>query len=412
MATLPLTGFKFSADKIPQVKPAKEVAAAAENAAKDAEWAQKLAEDKAESLLPAGLGPDACRVAAEEARQQAAAAKKTIEGPPVLAGKAARPYNAIVKKAEANAERLEALAAKKPDECQDALEAAQKEALEKKAEAEALREKAKELAATAARLEEEAKLLDKVWAKDQTANPDIRKQEADWRTMKDDLDKLGAKSPPGAVAYCKALEKSIDDKAHKAHCERCDADHGIPRPDNAKALVTKLIADLERLAKLPTDEGLTTQEKQIRAVGLYVERLRNSKVKTDPKGKMIGVLICDDGTVIMGFSGDVDGNDDMPGFAVHVPPADQGGEFLTANKVKVPLVDLPEIEDGNPHGVCAAPKMIQAAYKAGKKPAAMAEAWYGKDAAQPHGALVASCKTCVSNLDVQLCDHYPAPKTD
>jgi hypothetical protein len=56
-----------------------------------------------------------------------------------------------------------------------------------------------------------------------------------------------------------------------------------------------------------------------------------------------------------------------------------------------------------PHGVCSAPKMIQAARAMGLKIVSMAEAWYG-GGPNPHGELVASCNTCMKNIGFQFCE--------
>ena len=269
-------------------------------------------------------------------------------------------------------------------------------------------EAAQEVARTeqeATRLEAEANALPDLnpsWRKDHSAAQSIRNLEADLRKMRDDLTRLGQNAPPTAVQYCRDLEAKIDHDAHHVNCVRCHAEHGIDRTGEAKAAVGEQLAELERLAKLDGEDGLTEQQRQDRLMGQDLEALRSRG-----QGKMIGVLLCRDSTggavTLRAFSGDVAGADDLAGWCPHIPP---GSSMTTANGMVVPLDALPHSEN-TPHGVCAAPKMIQEAHRNNLTIIGIAEAWYGGGVVQPHGALVASCTTCKSNLDVQLCPSYP-----
>lgn len=78
-------------------------------------------------------------------------------------------------------------------------------------------------------------------------------------------------------------------------------------------------------------------------------------------------------------------------------------ELKSKSKDSELLADLNHEHEGTPHGVCSAPKMIQAAYGKNLKVISMAEAWYG-GGTNTHGELVASCNTCVKNIGFQLCE--------
>ena len=78
------------------------------------------------------------------------------------------------------------------------------------------------------------------------------------------------------------------------------------------------------------------------------------------------------------------------------------GELRSASGDTVSLTGLNIGNTDTPHGVCSAPKMIQAARSLGYTVVGMAEAWYG-GSPNTHGELVASCKTCMKNIGFQLC---------
>lgn len=250
------------------------------------------------------------------------------------------------------------------------------------------------------------------WTTDQTPR-NIRRKERALRDMHADIEDLTKNVPADARQYCQEFERTLDQAAHHVDCERCPAGHGIDRTAEAKAQVIRMVDDLLTMPNLPPPDDPTEYSELMRSTGARLQELHQSG------GKMIGVLKAQhpDGRIetIYGFSGDMpkpDGpaDDDVPGWAPHIPP--EGGVMQTANGVAVPLDALPDVGDGTPHGVCAAPKMIQEAYRRGLTPVAIAEAWFGvgPPQTQPHGALVASCSTCMANLPIQLCDNYPQPQ--
>jgi hypothetical protein len=78
------------------------------------------------------------------------------------------------------------------------------------------------------------------------------------------------------------------------------------------------------------------------------------------------------------------------------------GQLTSASGDTVSLEALNTGHDGTPHGVCAAPKMIQQAHAQNYEIVGMAEAWYG-GGTNTHGELVASCTTCMKNVGFQFC---------
>lgn len=383
----------------------------------DAEWDSKNASQKAEAMEAAAALP-----ADEVAEQHAVAGERLAEIEERLAAKdpadetgkknlvSGADRRQLNKERRAEQEKLEALGPiQEAGDNVAAREAAVAEAKQAAAAAaERVGEATEELAEAEAELvektEDAAKFggMSKEWFKDQHERGS-RAQEAALRAMHADLARLGADAPAGSQEYCEQFEDVVDEAAHHVDCSRCGVPHGIDRTPEAKEAVAEMLAELERLAKLPNEDGLSPQQIRDRKVGQELEKIRAEN------GKMMGVLFAEDdeGTihVIRGFSGDIGGEDDVEGWAEHVPP---GGSMKSANGVEVPLDALPDMDGGTPHGVCAAPKMIQEAHRRKLKPVAMAEAWYGDGSGvQPHGALVASCATCQSNLDVQLCNNYP-----
>lgn len=399
---IPITGYKQKQEMKDAAQAATDAVKAQKKTLNDREYDLKRAQEQADWTDIAAGGADACRDEALQARAEAAA-KASAAKATGLAKEEVRKLNGEAKKAEAKAKLLEDLAAKTDLERQEAIEAAQAkiaEAAPKVQEAKDLlaqkTQQAQDLIDAATAFPD----LDPAWAKNHAdPNRSIRALEADLRAMQAELSRLGTNAPPGAVAYCGSLEKHLDSIAHRVKCPRCNEDHGLDRAKKAKDLVMELFKNLEQLGALADDSGLSPQQILDRSIATGMNKLKDAGA-----GKMLGVLICEDGTILRAFSGDSNGQDDVPGWSQHIPP--DGGTMTTANGVKVPLTALPAV-DGTPHGVCAAPKLIQEAYRLGKVPLALAEVWYGGGNVQPHGALVASCSTCRKNLDVQLCDQYP-----
>jgi hypothetical protein len=399
---VPLTGYKFKKDQLAAVDVAKNAADAQEKTKRDRDYDLTIARERAEWTDIASGGASACGVASLVARQEE---NRFLGQLADLSGKQARPIKAQMNKAKAKADLLDELARKSDEERQQAIEAAHQNVEEKEAAATnaavtlvQLRQQETDLRQAANAIPN----LDPVWERAHSApERSMRSLEADLRAMQADLTRLGANAPPGALAYCNTLEAKLDHDAHHVPCPRCGAEHGLDRTAQAKTEVRQLFQEMERLGALLNDNGLTAQQVRDRSIATGMNALQAAE-----QGKMLGVLICTDGTRLQAFSGDSAGIDDVEGWCDHSPPVDQGGSFQTANGVTVPLSALPAVV-GAPHGVCAAPKLIQQAYRMGKMPAAIAEIWYGGGLVQPHGSLVASCATCRSNLDVQLCNRYP-----
>ncbi|MBL8474397.1 MAG: hypothetical protein JNM98_21595 [Rhodocyclaceae bacterium] len=400
-----LTGFLEKQDLDKASKDAAARAKAAEKTRADREYDLKRALENQALTDVAKDGKGAC-----EAAQQSAQAEVERLGTPLADGASKeeiRQRKQQLAAATKKAKLYEALAALDDSGRSDAVDqAAADVASARKALDEATQNKdklAKEAQAAAEKVAEYPN-LDKAWQKNHAASQSARALEADLRKMQSDLSRLGNDAPPNAVQYCKKLEAKADHDAHHVNCPRCNSEHGIDRTPDAKAAVDREVKELERLAKLPDDSGLDEQQKRDRAMGKHLETLRANK-----GGKMIGVLMCEDAdgndVMLRAFSGDVDGQDDVAGWCQHIPPDGSGAVMHSANGVPVPLSALPAVS-GAPHGVCAAPKLIQEAHRRGLKIVSIAEAWYGGGDVQPHGALVASCTTCRSNLDVQLCPAY------
>lgn len=400
---MPLTGFTEKQDLEKAAKEAADKVKAAERTCSDRAYDLKRAGENQDLTKVAAGGKAACQSALDDALEDAERLKdpladKTLE----------RARKQQLGAAKRKAELYQALVALDDSGRSDAIVEAAKAVREAEEALTKATENKDQLAKLAEEADKKAKdfpALDAAWKKDHSAARSARSLEADLRKMKADVDRLGANAPPSAVQYCKALESQLDHDAHHVPCPRCNTEHGIDRTDDAKAAVDREVKELERLAALPDETGLNDQQKRDRAMGKHLEALRAQK-----GGKMIGVLMCEDsnGDTVMlrAFSGDVAGADDVEGWCQHIPPNGPDAVMKTANGVAVPLGALPP-SPGTPHGVCAAPKLIQEAHRRGLTIVSIAEAWYGDDKVQPHGALVASCTTCRSNLDVQLCNAYP-----
>lgn len=158
-------------------------------------------------------------------------------------------------------------------------------------------------------------------------------------------------------------------------------------------------------------------------------------------GKMVGVAVLDDGSVVRAYSGDLGGKEDNPGWApCLVRRADTQAlqdetwaivnsttttaaqkkaasqELMKAMTQAVRLVSrggvslsLPEIvgHEALPSGTgdCALPKLLDAANRRGAVVKGVAEAWWGPPHGQRrHGALQGPCvERCVPLLGHLLC---------
>ncbi len=403
---MPLDGFKHKQQQQAAAAQARQQVAAAERAQRDRQYDLTRSQEAAATTAIAAGGAGACAAEAATARQAEQAARAAQTG---LQGAALRPFKQQVAAAVARAVLLESLAAMDDPGRTNAIQAANLAVTNAQAALQLANATAAQEDAAATALAQAANAIPDLhasWAKDHTAVNSSRALEADLRNMKADLTKLGAAAPPGAVQYCALLETRVDHEAHHVPCPRCNAEHGIPRTPPAKDAIANEVAELERLAGLPNEDGLNEQQRRDRSIGRDLEALR-----AGGGGKMIGVLLCQDAhgapVTLRGFSGDIGNRDDVDGWSTHIPPVGQPGSSVqTANGRTVALGALPPT-NGTPHGVCAAPKMIQEAHRQGLTIVGIAEAWYGGGNVQPHGALVASCATCKSNLDVQLCPAYP-----
>lgn len=403
---MPLVGFKYKQEQRAAAALAKNESVAAARTQSDREYDLRRAQETADITAIASQGAPACTNAAEEARQKGVRLTGEQVG---LAGQELRQKKGEVRAADAKATLLETLARLDDPGRELAVLNANQAVTDAQEQLRLATVNAAELLAAANQRNQDAEALPDLspaWAKNHSTITSSRVLEADLRQMKADLTRLGAAAaPPGAVAYCSLLETTIDHTAHHVPCSRCGVEHGIDRTALAKAAVDAEVAELERLANLPEDTGLTARQILDRSIGRDLEVLRSGG-----GGKMIGVLLCQDSlgnrVTLRAFSGDSAGRDDVAGWSDHIPPDGQDSFMTSANGVVVPLSALP-VTAGTPHGVCAAPKMIQAAHRSGLTIVGIAEAWYGGGPVQPHGALVASCATCKSNLDIQLCPAYP-----
>ena len=143
-------------------------------------------------------------------------------------------------------------------------------------------------------------------------------------------------------------------------------------------------------------------------------------LKTRGHGRMFGVLVCTDGTVLRAFSGELEGELLVPGF---VPPAFDvdsyravlaGYDRLIKNSSDHKTLSrrcwqelmglyrfhcydgsectLSDVFSDAPSGTgdCCAPRLLSHAYASGKKPASLCEFFYGSGSL-PHGSLHAPC---------------------
>ena len=302
------------------------------------------------------------------------------------------------------------------------------------------------------------------WEKDRTTDP-ARSIETDLVKMRQALEQFPDK-PVDPFAECpynrlkthlEKAETELDQIAHKAPCHKCKKENGVIRTQDAKDLVQEKIASLEELAKRATDEGLSEPEKADWVLAKALEHMRTTKDETGKTaGKMLGALLCknakDELVVLWAYSGEIaDGwreanaevtrlqkavekAKDLPertevekllkkaeelrdsagkGDALKEEfvrkywsdPIPQTGPDAILRSASGAVESIEKLNHGNtktPHGVCAAPKMIQQAHQKGLVPIGMAEAWFG-GGDNAHGEFVASCDTCMKNVGFQLC---------
>ncbi|MBK9167884.1 MAG: hypothetical protein IPM24_10510 [Bryobacterales bacterium] len=302
------------------------------------------------------------------------------------------------------------------------------------------------------------------WEKDRTTDP-ARSIETDLGKMRQALEQFPNKpvDPLQDCAYKRLkthLEKAeteLDQIAHKAPCHKCKKENGVQRTPDAKDLVKKKVARLEELAKLDNDNNLGEPEKADWVLAKALDRMRTTKDETGKTaGKMLGALVCknakDELVVLWAYSGEIaDGwreanatvsrlqkalqeEKDLPKrgelekllkeaetlrdhagkedalkeelvrkYWSHAIP--QTGPDAVLRSAAGGIESIEKLNHGNkktPHGVCAAPKMIQQAHQKGLVPIGMAEAWFG-GGDNAHGEFVASCETCMKNVGFQLC---------
>lgn len=222
-----------------------------------------------------------------------------------------------------------------------------------------------------------------LWQKDQLdRNPE--KLQKDLWALREDLSEW-PNVPAQATQHCEKIEQELDKIAHRgvADCPACHTRHALKRIPRAKDEVASLVAQLEK----------DTSEFQ---QGLA-------------KGKMLGVLVGlqKDGdsykvVTLKGFSGNVNDEGDWNGW---VPPVPRNKGEPVFKNAKGAVVAVPaQLPKENFIGVCAAPKLIQEAYRLGITPIGLAEMYFEPGDSNRHGKLRASCTTCQDNIGIQTCE--------
>jgi hypothetical protein len=224
---------------------------------------------------------------------------------------------------------------------------------------------------------------------------------------------------PTSAGLSRALTAPALPAAAAGWCECCQREHALPRTQAAERHARALLATIEAAGRFDFEADPGEPRFRTEACG--------------SSGKMIGVLTCDDGTVLRAFSGLLGGSSRCTGWVgpvgltledetasarfgrivAAVRSAEVADPLLRAKRRRVhrelssalaadlaasvvlrnwrgDVAPLPALLEGRrlPWGVgdCAAPKLLHAAHALGLRPTGLAEVWHEAPARRRSGA--------------------------